>query len=261
MAKFVAFHSFKGGTGKSTLATNFAALSALQQHNVCLLDFDFRAPSLHMFFKTEPRLWLNDFLEGTCQIDDVLKEIYHAGPGKLAVGFADPSTEAMRDMMKKDREWEAKALQKILSAKAILGKQFDLVIFDTSPGIQYASINALASSNVIVFVMNKDELNRKEIVGVVNNIYKPLGRKIGIVFNKVLFCVVRKDLESVDNRRKRLAELMESTMREIGCPVWGLIPCFCEVALEGTSVHALHSADHPFVTELAKVAQTIQSNL
>jgi len=260
VVRFISFHSFKGGTGKTTLATNFAVINALDGRNVCLLDFDFRAPSLHVFFKANPKLWLNDFLNDKCRITETLHEIDTNDTGKLVVAFANPSTEAMRDMMTKDREWEARALHHILSAKALmLNEGFDLVVFDTSPGIQYSSVNALASSNTIVLVMNMDELDREDMINVVNKLYKPLGRRIGIVLNKVLLCLPGdKHIKKTDNRSIRLRERVEN---RFGCPVWGLVPCFCEVLLEGTIVHALQKPNHPLVTALEAVADSIQNGI
>jgi len=259
MVRFISFHSLKGGTGKTTLATNFAVLSALRGQNVCLLDFDFRAPSLHAFFRADPTLWVNEFLDGKCGIMETLHEIDTDEKGKLVVGFANPSTEAMRDMMTKDREWEAKALHRTLSAKSVMLKEgFDLVVFDTSPGIQYSSVNALASSNVIVLVMSKDELDRKDVPSVVNKLYKPFARKIGVVLNKVVLCIPGERSKKIERSGKESMQLIENVEHKLKCPVWGLIPCFCEVSLEGNIVYALQKPNHPFVSELSAVADKIQ---
>lgn len=62
--KTMAFHSYKGGTGKTTLIANLAALYAMQGENVCLLDFDLYAPSLGMYFRKKPTTYLNGLLRG-----------------------------------------------------------------------------------------------------------------------------------------------------------------------------------------------------
>ena len=103
MGKIIAFHSYKGGTGKTLLSINLAATYARKGKNVCLLDMDFRAPSLQARFKTKANgYWLNDYLNGVCEIKKVLIDLSHLvsgnGNGKLLVGLANPSTEAIREM-------------------------------------------------------------------------------------------------------------------------------------------------------------------
>jgi len=62
LSKCIAFHSYKGGTGKTTLAANLAALLAKNGNRVFLLDLDFYAPSLQSYFEAQPKKWINDFL-------------------------------------------------------------------------------------------------------------------------------------------------------------------------------------------------------
>ena len=70
MIKIIAFHSYKGGTGKTTIAANFAAMLAKKAYRVFLMDLDVYAPSLHTYFDMQPMKWLNDFLNGTAEITD-----------------------------------------------------------------------------------------------------------------------------------------------------------------------------------------------
>ncbi|HEY7778319.1 MAG TPA: P-loop NTPase, partial [Nitrososphaeraceae archaeon] len=62
MSQCIAFHSYKGGTGKTTIACNLAAMLSLKGYNVSLLDLDVYAPSLHAYFGHNPDKWINDLL-------------------------------------------------------------------------------------------------------------------------------------------------------------------------------------------------------
>jgi septum site-determining protein MinD len=75
----------------------------------------------------------------------------------LVVGLADPSTEAIREMTAKDRKWEMEALGRLLSLKEQLNDMnFDYVICDSSPGLQYSSINAIVAADVVLVVTSID---------------------------------------------------------------------------------------------------------
>lgn len=154
MGKILAVHSYKGGTGKTLLAINLSASFAKQGKKVCLFDLDFRAPSLATLLKVgKAEHWLNDYLNGACEIDKVLIDLSERinNKGHLYVGLANPATEAIRDMSAKDRKWEMRALGRLLALRNSLlnDKTFDYVIFDTSPGLQYSSINAIVAADVV----------------------------------------------------------------------------------------------------------------
>jgi MinD-like ATPase involved in chromosome partitioning or flagellar assembly len=77
--KMISFHSSRGGTGKTLIATNLAAMFAKKGLRVALLDLDFRAPSLKSVFsrgiKQPVEFWLNDFMNGLCSISQVLVDV------------------------------------------------------------------------------------------------------------------------------------------------------------------------------------------
>ena len=49
MTKVIAVHSFKGGTGKTTLTANIAAILA-KNRRVGVMDLDLSGPGLHVLF-------------------------------------------------------------------------------------------------------------------------------------------------------------------------------------------------------------------
>jgi len=148
MGRVVSVHSSRGGTGKTLISVNLAAILARKGRNVSLFDMDFRAPSLSTVFKVgDHRLikyWVNDFLNGDCPIDKTMIDptSRYNTKGKFLVGLANPSIEAIREMMTKDRIWEREALRRLLRLKPILlnNMEVDYAIYDTSPGVQYSSL-------------------------------------------------------------------------------------------------------------------------
>jgi MinD-like ATPase involved in chromosome partitioning or flagellar assembly len=255
MSKTLAFHSYKGGTGKTSIAVNLGALYAKQGANVCLLDYDFRAPSLNVLFKAKPEHWLNDYLEGNCEILDTVtdeSQRLHL-PGKLWVGFSNPSLKALTDIMSKDRKWEVKALTKTLAGKKeiIEEKKIDYLIFDTSPGAQYSSINALAGADLVSLVMKADEFDLEGTKELSKGVYDALGRKSGIVLNKI-------PLEQIaaGGGADKFGKQIES---DVGLPLIGMIPCMCELmAAGGRAIYTLEKPDHAFSKSVGQIAETLK---
>ena len=71
MTKIIAVHSYKGGTGKTSMSVNLAATFVKMGKKVCIFDLDFRAPSLFAILKTQDvENWFNDYLNNTCDIDN-----------------------------------------------------------------------------------------------------------------------------------------------------------------------------------------------
>lgn len=255
MSKTLAFHSYKGGTGKTSIVVNLGAYYAKQGASVCLLDYDFRAPSLNVLFKKKPEFWLNDYLEGKCTIIDTLVD--ESGrfnlPGKLWVGYSNPSLQALKDIMSKDRRWEVKALTKTLSGKKEImsEKHVYYLIFDTSPGAQYSSINALAGADLVSLVMKADEFDLEGTKELSKGVYEALGRKSGVVLNKI-------PLEQIatSGGAEKFGKQIE---RDVGLPLVGLIPCMCELmATGGKVIYTIEKADHAFAKAVAQIAESLK---
>ncbi|MFX0210917.1 MAG: MinD/ParA family protein [Candidatus Hodarchaeota archaeon] len=205
-------HSYRGGTGKTLLATNLGA-SYSKNQKVCLFDYDFRAPSLHnMFDVPTPDFWLNDYLNGDCEITDSIYEVYP----NLYVGLACPEAEAIRDMLGKSRSWETEALKRTISLKKTLTDQgFNKLIFDTSPGLAYSSINAVVGSDVVALVMRMDVLDILGTKEMVKGVYELLEKPTFVIVNMVL-----------PPLQEAFAAILEKTF---GKQTLAYLPCLCEV--------------------------------
>jgi MinD-like ATPase involved in chromosome partitioning or flagellar assembly len=255
MSKIIAVHSYKGGTGKTLLAVNLAAAFAKHGKKVCLFDLDFRAPSLSTIFKVEnAECWLNDYLNGTCEINKVLIDLSSSthGNGKFFVSLANPATEAIRDMSAKDRKWEMHTLRQLLSLRRTLlnDKGFDYLIFDTSPGLQYSSINGIVAADLVVVATTGDRSDVDGTRRMLHELYELFEKKTGLVLNKVLDPTLAKK-EAINSKVKAVYQV----------PMLGLVPCFCDILRsEGNLIFAQDKPDHPFTKILDEMAKKIEDN-
>lgn len=259
MSRVLSIHSSRGGTGKSLIAVNLAAIYAKEGINVCIIDLDFRAPSLSTIFDiSHIEYSVNDLLNGQCPIENVLIDVSekYKTKGKFFVGLADPSLEAIRDITSKSRKWEMGALKKLLTIKSSLNDlKVNCIIYDTTPGILYSSINAVASSDVSLIVLTLDDLDITGTQRMIKDIYDAFEKKTFILLNKA---PPEKMLKNRENS-KRIFYQIESDLNK---PLIGNIPCFCDVLEASRSlIFALDRPEHAFTRRLKLVAQKLSEAL
>jgi len=254
VGKIVAVHSYKGGTGKTIISTNLAVTLAKHGRKVCLMDLDFRAPSLSTLLNLNSvECWLNDYLNGVCEIDKVLIDLSArvGGQNNFFVGLANPSVEAIRDMSSKDRKWEMRALGRLLSLRNSLlnDKGFDYIVLDTSPGLQYSSINAIVAADLVVVASTLDNSDVEGTKRMLRDLYDLFEKKTEIVLNKVMHNSV------LTSGRDKLQAMVKEVY---GVPLLGVIPCFCDVSrAEGKIIFVHEKPEHPFTRIMGEMAAKI----
>lgn len=257
--KAISIHSSRGGTGKTVVATNLAAIYAIKGLNVALLDFDFRAPSLVDVFsrgiRDPVRHWLNDFLDGRCKADQALTDVseVYGLKGKLLLGLANPAIEAIQNIMEKSRAWEVTAVKRLFSLRSALFNDMDIdyCILDTSPGVQYTSINAVVGSDISVVVTTLDSLELKGLENMLTELYDAFGKKTVILINKVF----PETRVWPSDEQKNLISEMEKVLKH---PIIGVIPCYCDVLqAKRTSLLTVDDPYHPFLRNLKEVAEKL----
>jgi chromosome partitioning protein len=262
LGKTIAFHSYKGGTGKTTLITNLAAHYAMKGLNVCLLDFDLYAPSLCHYFQKTPSCYLNDLLKDEADISEVLVDLGSevGTKGKLLVGFSSPRKEDINEIeIKHELKWQLAAMRRLLSAKKQLVEEqnLDYLLLDTSPGIRYWSINALAAADSLFLVMKISDMDIEGTKSMKTDIYDSLtrfGSKYYIILNKV------PGASPLSGKQwgSEESEWIGGLEKELGTRVVGSIPCFCDVQFNRHEfLSSVKMPDHPFSKKLVELAEAI----
>src|SRR5918995_5596954 len=210
MPQCIAFHSYKGGTGKTTIACNLAAMLSSKGYNVSLLDLDVYAPSLHAYFDCNPNKWINDLLFENTDVHDIMVDMtpavskYAASGinkklGKLLVGFSNPQKEEIYKLEGSIKTANAniQLLRRFVQLREDLISDYDsdYVILDTSPGIRYWSINSLAVADVLFLTLKYGDLDIEGTIKMAKDIYgsfTKFGSKSFLLLNKVAgYCIPR----------------------------------------------------------------------
>ncbi len=134
-ARVIAITSGQDGEGKSTTVANLAVASALAGKRVCLIDLDFRNPTIARFFDLGGRAGLTDVVLGVASLDDAIHEVgvgvgtaptilHGAGSALLDVVPAGPVPATPGELI---------LSQPVANVLAELRSQYDLILVDSPP--------------------------------------------------------------------------------------------------------------------------------
>jgi len=290
VAKVISFHSYKGGTGKTTLAVNLSANLVSKGYNVLLIDMDVYAPSLYVYFNIQPKKWINDYLNDKISFSDsvydfshVLKEFHlntqiNDNVGSFHTVFSNPSKQEITDLdsvMRKDSS-KSQMLKKMLFLKetGITETDYDYIILDTSPGIRYWSINSLAISDTIFLSLKMDNIDiegTKHLAMDVYGSFTSYGTISYLLLNRVAgYCeppeitdsgnsIYGENSPSFGSLVLEQNETIKNLERLIKMDVVSMIPCYCDMQFERQEyLTALKNPDHPFSKKIDELSKRIE---
>jgi chromosome partitioning protein len=269
LTKCIAFHSYKGGTGKTTLAANFAALLAKKGYRVFLLDMDVYAPSLQSYFQVDPKKWINDFLFENAELKDVVLDFTpliqkhgdgsisntkdNAKGGQLWVGLCNAKKDEIYKLegsSQGGRQDTKKHLFRrfVLLREMLLSEyQVDYIIIDTSSGMRYWSINALVVADALLLTLKMADLDvvgTRELFEEIYGSFTKFGTKSFLLCNRVSgYCLPHNVLNDMALHSRATvigtstpkSLLMNQTkmenflINETGMEVISTIPCYCDI--------------------------------
>ena len=252
--KTITFHSYKGGTGKTSTVVNTGYLLAQKGRNVALFDFDIKAPTMHYVFPPEDGqdIYINDVLGGKAKLHEIIQDFTktYELEGRLLVGYADANTEVIRATMTRDEKWYHSALEQLLSGLSELATTYDLdyAFLDTNPGVfDFNSLNAIVAADVIICILRGDIFDTVGTKVMIDRIYQD--RRVYLLANKAPAPLTEGDLQ-----KDYEAELE----RRFGKPIIGVLPCSCEVLFEsGLFVHK--SSEHPYAEQLGVLIEKLEA--
>ena len=243
----IAVHSFKGGTGKSTITANLAALLASKGSNVGVVDLDLAGPGLHVIFQLDSdiRFTLNDVLLKRCKLTDPIIELTKKLGLKSGKLLFLPASYKAEDIVKVLAEgYELSAFRAVLES-AMQSFNLDYLIVDTHPGIEKSTLLSIGVCDVLLLITRLDS---QDLFGtsVIREIAKTLRKPEILVANMIT--------PGIDGNRlqERLATVFPSAPSAV-------IPFYNDVLRSLSSeVFVLKNPDHEFVSKLAPILSQLQ---
>jgi capsular exopolysaccharide synthesis family protein len=170
----VVFTSADPGDGKTTIAANYALISALSQDSVLLIDGDFRRPELHNALDVPRSPGLSDALMSGGQLESVARPLPVLGNlDFIPAGRPIPRTGDFSSS-KRMGDFLAQA-----------SARYGLVVIDAPPLLTAADAAGLAShaSVEVVMVVNRST-RRREVTKALRKLELIEARVAGMVVNR-----------------------------------------------------------------------------
>lgn len=187
MTRSIAIHSYKGGTGKSTLAANIAVALALKGRRVGVMDMDLEGPGLHIFFDVDPdklRFTLNDVLAGVCPVEAACVRMSEKMPLNGGEIYYSPASVKIAEIMRTLKT--GYELETFENAIRRVQEKFGLhyLFIDTHPGIQHDTLLALGVCDHQLIVSRVDQ---QDIfgTGVLIEVSATLEKPVHLVLNMI----------------------------------------------------------------------------
>jgi len=249
MAKIVSFNAFLRGTGRSHLMANVATLLAAAGKRVGVADLDDSAPTQHLIFglpEAAMAFTLADSMAGRCRVKQAAYEVtpqgvQSAGGGIFLTPLSIEPGWAPRSLHKElDLERLGDTLRDVTRTLAL-----DYLLTDSGSGINELSLNAMAISDVAVFVLRLDKHDYQGTAVTVD-----LARRLEV---PRLLLVVNMAAASFDRAtvRARVTETYD-------CEVAGVLPYTDQMmARAGQSLFVLDYPAHQLTVELSMIANQI----
>jgi MinD-like ATPase involved in chromosome partitioning or flagellar assembly len=241
----IAIHSFKGGTGKSTVCANLAVLLALRERKVAVVDHDLTAPGIHIIYDVpQPKYTLNDLLDAKCRIDDVVLDITDQLKLKTGRLYLVPASLRADSIIRVINEGYDPIMFVEILKRIYEAYQLDILLVDTHPGISDDVLLTLAACDLVLVL---SRLDKQDYIGTeaTLELTRRFGREVRLLLNEVPLGI------PVDTVKKRI----ESAFKE---EVMGILPFAEDLFSSGSErLFAIHEPGHPFLSALEQVASKI----
>jgi len=163
----------KGGVGKTSITCNLAAALAKSGKKVLVVDLDSQANASQYLLGNDHqnRTTVSDFFASTLKLKlfkDSLKEAVHATDYKNL--FVIPADQGLIELLPK-LESRYKIFKLKQSIDTLIDElEFDEVIFDTPPALNFFSMSALISADRILIPFDCDAFSARALIQVMDTV-------------------------------------------------------------------------------------------
>lgn len=259
-AKIVAVHSFRGGTGKSNIASSLAMSWAKQGKRVAIVDTDLLSPGMHVLFGLQDRAigkTLNDYLRGDCLLHEAALDLSHrlfrnpmqnSGASEGAI-YLVPASPKPSDIMRVARGRSQEASLTDGLRELIDNLKLDFLLVDTRSGVSEEALQAIAICSLLLVVLRPDYQDYRG-----TSIVLELARMLSVGQTHL---VINKVLPTFD-----IDTYCEQLETNYEVPVSQILPFYEDIVqLASSEVFSVRYPHHPLVAAIDDMARDIASLL
>lgn len=247
MARIIAIHSFRGGTGKSNTTANLAFLLADMGQRVAVVDTDLQSPGIHVLFGLDAqgsRFALNDFLWGKCEVTQAACDVTSvAGISPGGRLFMVPASLRAGDIARVLHYGYDVNLLKEGYHRLIEDLSLDLLFVDTHPGLNEETLLSIAISDILLILLRPDQQDYQGTAVTVE-----ISRQLEVPRTCLILNKVPQDFDPV-----ALAAKVSATY---GCEVAGVLTHEDPMmTLASSGIFVKQYPDHPLSREFGSIIQ------
>ncbi len=209
--------SYRGGTGKSTLAANMGILFSKMGLKTILVDLDLYSPQLLYMFDLAPKTYLNDYYSNRLpelkakrgRSADLNEIIIQSSFSNLDLILSDPELSLQEDLILHSTNIEHDLFPFMLDFSAKLKTSYDIIIFDTPAQLNYYSLHAIILADLVIGSITPTKANIEGIKRIVKILR---GRIMSKRFD--LFVSMVTPRYTID--REKMLDKLKSNFIELG---------------------------------------------
>lgn len=140
--RYIAISSGKGGVGKTLISINLAMIIGNTGKRVLIIDGDFGLSNVHIMLGLTPEKNLSDFINGKASTDEIVFKINNnvsfISSGNGIQELVNLSSKDITEILDRIHEYAE--------------NNFDIIIFDTPPGIHNETLIITSSSDIPIVI-------------------------------------------------------------------------------------------------------------
>ena len=173
-ARTVLVSSFFPGEGKTFTSTNTAALVAMSDKRVLIIDFDLHKPKIHKTFNVENKSGVSSYLIGKDSLDSIIHKELKPNLDVITAGPIPPNPSEL--ILKKE----------LVELFNEVKSRYDYLIIDTPPfGLLNDAIELMKYTDAFLVVLNTKVVRRKGLQAIEELLTKNTDTSLGLVLNGI----------------------------------------------------------------------------